>query len=380
MRALQIAVALTVAVGILVGAHAYVWKRLVLDVALPAPWDVVGTVALVALLVSQPASFIVPRFTTPRVAAMLLWPAWTWMGASFLLVVLLGAADLVRLFVDAPPRVVAVSVLGVAGLLTVLGMFSALTPVRVRDVRVPLARLPAELDGTVVVQLTDLHVDPLVGRTWVETLVQRVNALEPHVVAITGDLVDGTVAQLRDQVAPLGNLRPSWGTFFVTGNYEYYGGARPVDAAEEWIAELERLGIRVLRNERVSIGDGDACMDLAGVYDSSGRSYGRRHRPDIGAALAGRDPARAVILLAHQPKEVREAAANDVDLQLSGHTHDGQIWPFKYLVRLQQPYVEGLVRHGATWLFVSRGTGFWGPPMRLLAPAEITRITLVRGS
>ena len=379
MRIVRIAFALTVAIGILLAGHYYVWRRLVLDVSLPAPWDAIATVVVLILLVSQPASFIVPRFLSRRGSAWILWPAWTWMGVIFLLVVLLAIADLVGLFVDTSPREVAVVVVVASAALTIASMVSALAPVRVREVVVPIARLPEALDGTVIAQITDVHVDPLVGRPWVESLVQKINEIEPDVVAITGDLVDGTVEQLGEHVAPLSALRPRWGSFFVTGNHEYYGGGDPIAAAEEWLVELERLGVRVLRNERVTVGDDGARLDVAGVYDSSARSFGERHRADVAAAVSGRDPAHPVILLAHQPKAIREAAEHGVDLQLSGHTHDGQIWPFKYLVRLQQPYVEGLVRHRDTWLFVSRGTGFWGPPMRLLAPAEITKIVLTRG-
>jgi hypothetical protein len=380
MRILRIAFALTVAIGILLGGHYYVWRRLVLDVSLPAPWDLLATLLVLVLLVSQPASFIVPRFLPRRGSAWILWPAWTWMGVIFLLVVLLAIADLVGLLVETSPREVAVIVTVLAGALTITSMVSALAPVRVREVVVPLERLPEALEGTVIAQITDVHVDPLVGRAWVESLVQKINEIEPDLVAITGDLVDGTVEQLGEHVAPLSALRPRWGSFFVTGNHEYYGGGEPVAAAEEWIEELGRLGVRALRNERVTVGDDGARLDVAGVYDSSASAFGRRHRPDVARALVGRDEERPVVLLAHQPKAIREAAQHRVDLQLSGHTHDGQIWPFKYLVRLQQPYVEGLVRHRDTWLYVSRGTGFWGPPMRLLAPAEITKIVLTRAA
>ena len=238
--------------------------------------------------------------------------------------------------------------------------------------RVPLRRLPAGLDGTTVVQLTDLHIGPTIGRTWLEGIVARVNALEPHIVAITGDLVDGTVDDLRHAVAPLGELRARHGVFFVTGNHEYYAGA------PAWMAELKRLGVRVLRNERVSIGEGADSFDLAGVDDLSSYGQAPGHGPDLPRALDGRDPTRELVLLAHQPKAVKEAARFGVGLQLSGHTHGGQIWPWGHLVKLQQPFVAGLAREKDTILYVSKGTGYWGPPMRLGAPAEITRLVLVR--
>lgn len=376
MRFARIALFLGIAIGILALGHFYVWRRLVADPSLPAPWDLIGTGATLALFFGTPASFAIPRLVPRPVAALLMWPLWTWMGVAFLLIVLLGAIDLVRLFVDVDARTAALAAGGATAALTATSVASALAPVRVREVRVPLDRLPPSLDGTTIVQLSDVHVDLLVGRRWLARIVRRVAEIDPAAVVITGDLVDGTVEQLRDDVAPLAELRPRWGTFFVTGNHEYYGRVTPIAAAEEWIAELERIGVRVLRNERVAIGEGDATIDIAGVYDASAASYGRAHRPDVARALEGRDPRRPVILLAHQPLAIRAAARHGVDLQLSGHTHDGQIWPFKYLVHLQQPYVEGLRRHEGTWLFVSRGTGFWGPPMRLFAPAEITKIVL----
>jgi predicted MPP superfamily phosphohydrolase len=188
-------------------------------------------------------------------------------------------------------------------------------------------------------------------------------------VVITGDLVDGSVAELEPHVEPLKRLRAKDGVYFVTGNHEYYSGANA------WIAHLESLGIRVLRNERVPI-RGEHGFDLAGVDDWTAHQFGGEHGMNLEKALSGRDPDRAVVLLAHQPKAIVEAGARGVDLQLSGHTHGGQLFPFNFLVGLQQPYVAGLHDHGATKIYVSRGTGYWGPPMRVGAPAEITRIEL----
>jgi predicted MPP superfamily phosphohydrolase len=173
-------------------------------------------------------------------------------------------------------------------------------------------------------------------------------------------------------VAPLGTLAAKHGVFFVTGNHEYYAGA------DEWIAHLPTLGVRVLRNERVSVGGGADSFDLAGVDDYNAHGF-PGHGPDLQRAVSGRDPSRELVLLAHQPREVHRAAEHGVGLQLSGHTHGGQIWPWNFAVKLQQPYVAGLVRHKTTQLYVSRGTGYWGPPMRLGAPAEITQLVLTRG-
>ncbi len=241
------------------------------------------------------------------------------------------------------------------------------------DVEIQLAKLPPALDGFTIVQLTDLHVGLSIDKVFVQRVVERANALAPDLIALTGDFVDGKVEDLRDDIAPLAGLRARHGVYAVTGNHEYYAGADP------WIAEISKLGARYLRNQRVTIGDGDASFDLAGVDDHSAR--GRDHGEDLAAATANRDPDRALVLLAHQPRQVRRAAKYGVDLQLSGHTHGGQIWPWHYLVRIQQGgLLAGRYDYEGTQLYVSRGCGYWGPPVRLLAPLEITRVILRSGS
>ena len=227
---------------------------------------------------------------------------------------LFGVSDLARLFVritlgpieDPARRLFLHRLIGgaVATLATGLGAFAmqrALGRVKLHELHVTLARLPRTLDGTTVVQLTDVHIGPTLGRAFIEELVSRTNALEPDIVAITGDLVDGTVDELRNAVAPLANLRAKHGVYFVTGNHEYYSGV------SDWIAELRRLGVRVLRNERVSIGDAEAGFDLAGIDDHSSTGMVPDHGPDLGRALAGRDPSRELVLLAHQPRAIHEA-------------------------------------------------------------------------
>jgi predicted MPP superfamily phosphohydrolase len=257
--------------------------------------------------------------------------------------------------------------LGLAG----MGAATALGAIALARVKVPLRRLPKALSGFRIVQLSDVHIGPTLGRSWLARVVDEVNAADPDVVVITGDLVDGSVADLGADVAPLAKLKARHGVFFVTGNHEYYSGV------EEWLAELERLGVRALRNERVSIGDGEHSFDLAGVDDWSARRHGHGHGADLARAVAGRDPSRELVLLAHQPKQIDEAERHGVGLQLSGHTHGGQIFPWGLFVRLDQPYVAGLARQGDTHIYVSRGTGFWGPPMRVAAPPEISVIELM---
>jgi len=237
------------------------------------------------------------------------------------------------------------------------------------DVGVALPKLPKTLDGFTIVQLTDLHVGLTIDRTFVQRVVDITNRLAPDLVAMTGDFVDGKVSDLHEEIAPLANLRASHGVFAVTGNHEYYSGVEP------WVAQISTLGVRYLRNERVVIGDGEgASFELAGVEDHN--AFGD-YREDLKAATAGRDPDHALVLLAHQPRQVKRAALHGVDLQLSGHTHGGQIWPWHYLVKLQQGgLLAGRYQHAETQLYVSRGCGYWGPPVRLLAPLEITRVIL----
>ncbi|HTV18353.1 MAG TPA: metallophosphoesterase [Polyangiaceae bacterium] len=377
---------LLVAMSIVGAAHLYVWSRLVLAPAWPSPWFELASAFLFLAWASIPFTLMLGRRLAPPWSALVAWPGYAWLGSSFLLLVSVGAVDLVHAvtalaswgFGSASP--IAGSELEQARRWATAGallggtlVLSALwlgRRVVVRRVPVPLGKLPSGMNGTTIVQLSDVHVGPTIGRRFLERVVEKVNALEPDVVAITGDLVDGSVPTLAPHVAPLGRLRARHGVYFVTGNHEYYSGA------EEWCAHLGELGVRVLRNERVSIGTEGESYDLAGVDDFAGRHFGRGHGLDIGRALAGRDESREVVLLAHQPRAVVEAERAGVGLTISGHTHGGQIWPFNYLVRLQQPVTSGLVRFGRSLIYVSNGTGYWGPPMRLGSPAEITQLVL----
>jgi len=315
--------------------------------------------------------------------------AYGWLGTLVLFSLVLLVSDFTRLGVHlsnlvrgvqpdpdrrlAIERLLGLGSLGLTGLLAGYSLWQGLRAVAVKRLTVSLKRLPASLRGFRIVQLTDVHIGPTLDGNWLRKVVDKVNSLNADVVAITGDLVDGTVARLGSQVAPLAELKSKHGVYFVTGNHEYYSGVT------EWLAELERLNIRVLRNQRVSVpahATGSAQIDIAGVDDAASGSF-PGHGPDVAAALKGRDPAHPVVLLAHQPITVADAAQHGVDLQLSGHTHGGQLFPWGYFVRLQQPYVVGLHEHAGTKLYVSSGTGYWGPPMRLASTAEITEITLI---
>ncbi|MEO3927398.1 metallophosphoesterase [Micromonosporaceae bacterium B7E4] len=250
------------------------------------------------------------------------------------------------------------------------GVRTALGPPQLDRVQIPLAKLPRSMDGLRIATVSDIHIGPLTGRAHTERIVSIINRLDADLVAVVGDLVDGTVGELGPAAAPLRDLRSRYGSFFVTGNHEYYSGV------EEWVVELDRLGLRVLQNRRAEILARGGALDLAGVNDPTGEGLGFAQGPDFEAALGGRDPSRPVVLLAHQPVNVHEAARHGVDLQLSGHTHGGQIVPFNLLVGLQQPVVSGHATIDGTQIYVTNGAGFWGPPVRVGAPPQVTLVEL----
>jgi uncharacterized protein len=394
---LSFAVFIAVSIAILGGMHGYLWVRLVRDPALPEPWRRIATAGLVLLAFAVPLGMLALRFAPRPIARVVPVVAFTWLGLAFLLfsaVLFLDAlrlagaaaswlADWARARPEGPPdperRVfVARLVAGTAALATggasAYAFRSATGPAEVTEVPVKLERLPPALSGLTIAQVTDLHVGPTIREREVRRVVDQVNALRPDVVAVTGDLVDGSVAQLGQAVSHLGRLEARHGVYFVTGNHEYYAGVA------EWLAELRRLGLRVLRNERVAIGDRGASLDLAGINDYGAAGLGNGWGPDLERALEGRDPDRGLVLLAHQPRGVGEAVRAGVELQISGHTHGGQIAPFNLVVGAFFPYLKGLYtrvegpRRGQ--VFVSRGTGYWGPPLRLGSPPEIAKIVL----
>jgi predicted MPP superfamily phosphohydrolase len=374
-------VAIAVASAVVLALHRYVWSRLVRDPSWPTPWGRALGVAIVVLAVLIPLSFVAMRSLSRTVAAPLAWVVYPWLGLVFYLFLFTVVADLGRgiaalagVLPKDPERrqflarAIAVAIAGAAGLIGVGGIAEVARGFVVRRVRVPLAKLPKSASGYRIVQMTDVHVGPTIGRAFVESIVSESNALAPDMVVITGDLVDGSVEELAPLVEPLRDLKAKDGVYFVTGNHEYYSGA------DAWIAHLATLGIRTLRNERVPIRD---AFDLAGVDDASAARMLPHHGQDVAAAVEGRDPSRALVLLAHQPKAARQAIPAAVDLQLSGHVHGGQMVPWNWLVRLDQPYVKGLYRSESTWIYVSTGTGYWGPPMRVGTRAELTHVELV---
>lgn len=307
-----------------------------------------------------------------RAAAAFGWGAAVATGvwATYVLLSLpLSLAALLRL---GPPRALWLSAAGGSAVLAALGLRQALSGPVVREVEVPLAALPRALEGLRIVQISDLHVGPLIGARYLESVVSRVEALAPDLIAVTGDVADATVAQLAGQLGALRRLRAPLGAYFVTGNHEYYWGAEP------WVRQMAELGLTPLLDENRVVERGGARLLVGGVTDPAAPSFVPTHRCD--PARAARGEADLKILLAHRPDESGCAAAEAAGfaLQLSGHTHGGQFFPFSILVGLAHRYKKGLYRHGRLWVYVNSGTGYWGPPHRFSVPAEITLLRLAR--
>ena len=382
----------------------YLWKRLVKDTTAPGRTRRTFTLVLIALALLIVATLVVPRFADVTAAGWYAWPGYLWFGLIVYLFLTLLVLEPVRLALrgwvkreplaaavsagsgvpdlpDEPPtppalnrrvflaRAGAVAAGAASVGLVGVGAANALGPPDLLALSVRLRRLDPAFRGFRIAVVSDIHLGPLAGRAHTERIVETINEAAPDLVAIVGDLVDGTVEELGAAAEPLRDLASPEGTFFVTGNHEYF-----VDDTSSWLAELERLGVQPLRNENTAIRRGGAAFDLVGVNDVTGEERG--DPPDFGRALTGVDSSRPTILLAHQPVQVSEAATRGVDLQLSGHTHGGQMWPFHHVVRLVQPSLAGLSRVQDTQLYVTRGAGFWGPPVRIGAPPDITVLSL----
>ncbi|MEU5932974.1 metallophosphoesterase [Micromonospora sp. NPDC047187] len=393
--------------------HLYLWKRLVRDTTTPGRWRRVGGIAALVLALLVPVTLA----GTQAGLYWLAWPGYLWLALMFYLLVVLVVLEVPMLVArlvlrrrvvaaeptTAAPEPVLVGAAGpteppaagavaapdhdpsrrlllargaaiFAGLtatgVTGYGIRTALGPPHLDRVRIPLAKLPRSMDGLRIATVSDIHLGPLRGRAHTERIVAAINRLDADIVAIVGDLVDGSVAELGSAAAPLRDLRSRYGSFFVTGNHEYYSGV------EEWVQEVDRLGLRVLQNRRQEIQARGGVLDLAGVNDLTGAGTGLAAGPDFAAALGDRDPSRPVVLLAHQPLAAKEAARYGVDLQLSGHTHGGQMVPFNLAVRLEQPVVSGLGEVDGTKVYVTNGAGFWGPPVRVGAEPQISLVEL----
>lgn len=373
-RRLGIAIALGVFSLIVISAHAYFAARLVRDTQLPEPWAGIARLAITLGALSIFAYPTADRVFGARVGRALVWPTMLWLGSCFYLLLAFSLSDLVLLAAGLHglevARIRALVVLGLAGCLVGLGVWSVSGVPRVKRVEISLAGWPLALDGYRILQISDIHIGPTLRRAFAERLVAGCNAVGADLIAITGDLVDGSVHFLRDEVLPFAELRARDGVYFVTGNHDHYSGG------ERWARRVAELGIEVLRNRRVAIERDGASFHLAGVEDWSTRRLDTSLGHDLDATLAGWDARTPLILLAHDPRTFDDAKRRGVHLQLSGHTHGGQLWPFTWLVRLQTSYIAGLYQRERSHLYVSRGTGYWGPPMRVFAPAEITDLCI----
>ncbi|WP_132991461.1 metallophosphoesterase [Gordonia zhaorongruii] len=373
-------------VAIVIAALVTLWlhRRLVRATGLGSRVAMAADAVLVVLAACTAVAFQVGGLLDPAWARPIGFIGYTWAGVVFYLVIGTGAIGLLNLVVRFVRRarsgsgsgglsrpvmasataIVVVASLGVTG----YGLFEAATP-RIVERDAQMRNLPESFDGVRVALVTDVHVGPARGADFTRKVVDRVNGQSPDLVLLGGDLTDGTVAEVGPDLEPLRDLRAPLGVFAVTGNHEYYvdrdGGA--------WADHWSTLGIRVLRNERVEIRRDGGVIDLAGVSDLTAPEP---YEPDYRAALGGRDRSRPVILLAHQPAQAEGAAEFGADLQLSGHTHDGQMWPNTYLARMRNPVTAGWGEVDDVPVYVTRGTGAWGPPVRVLAPPEITILTL----
>ena len=363
--------------------HAYVAWRLLPDM-LPAGLAFAATALwLVASAVAMPLWPIARRVRRQPLRDRLMWAGMLAMGSFSSLLVLTFFRD-VALLASAALDAVSVEAflrkqgaLGVpllAALATIAGFINARRRAGIRRVDVPIAGLPVALHGFSIAQISDLHVGPTIKRDYLEPIVDAVNGLGADVIAVTGDLVDGSVSELAPHTEPLARLTARHGAFFVTGNHEYYSGA------DAWVREVRRLGLVVLMNEHVVLRHEGASVVLAGVTDYNAGHFDFSQRSDPAAAVRGAPGDAGVkLLLAHQPQSAFDAISAGFDLQISGHTHGGQFFPWNFVVRLFHPYTTGLHRLDSLWLYVSRGTGYWGPPKRLGAPSEITYLRLVPG-
>jgi predicted MPP superfamily phosphohydrolase len=391
-----------IAFSIVSAGYGYAGWRLITPAHFPPPWNWIAWTFLALLLVlpvlAMSVEFSRLNFPSKR---ELEWGAYISLGFFSMVITLLVIRDLAWLIVTGVQKLTSLAsgmrggvplsgeaadplrreqlvqwmnlgLMAAAGGLTGYGIYEARRRPAIVEVTVPIKDLPGSLQGFRIVQITDIHAGLTVTRPFVEMVVEMANAQMGDIVAFTGDLVDGTVDQLREHVAPMKNLEGRYGRYFITGNHEYYSGALP------WIEEAKRLGFDVLLNEHRVIRQGGGAIVLAGVTDTSAGGFIPGHRSDPYRAIAGAPAADVRILLAHQPKSLYESSKAGFDVQISGHTHGGQFFPWNLLATIGQPYIKGLHKFADTWIYVSKGTGYWGPPVRLAARSEITVLTLVR--
>ena len=265
---------------------------------------------------------------------------------------------------------ISISMITLAGSATVYGFYSARKGPFIIKHDIYIKNLPEAYENFSIAQISDLHVGPTIKRPYVEDVLEKISHLNPDFIAVTGDLVDGSVKYLKSELQPLKDMTPPYGTFFVTGNHEYYSGV------DQWLDETDRLGMKNLINTNEIISKSGDEIAIAGITDLNAHQINLSHRSDPELALASLPKDIIKIVLAHQPNSIHAVHKVGADLQLSGHTHGGQFWPFTYPVKLASTYIAGYYDHFGTQIYVNRGTGYWGPPLRIGVPAEITLIRL----
>jgi predicted MPP superfamily phosphohydrolase len=390
----DVTVFFAVVLSVLAIVYGYTGWRLLGALRLPHPWTTVAWVVLAVLLLLPVLALRLRGLGPHWLQQALVWVGYLGLGFFVLAFFLTLGRDLVLLAVRAATSVAAwagvapaepldparremlrrgsaLAVLALSGTASTWGWWAARYRLRVIPVEVPIAGLPAAFDGFRIAQISDLHAGMTIGRDLVERVTATTAALGADLIAVTGDLVDGRVEDLAAAVAPLARLRAPCGVFFCSGNHEYYNGN-----ALGWFELYRQMGFTVLLNEHRLVTRDNAQLVVAGVTDFNAGSMVPGGASDVAAALAGAPDDTVRLLLAHQPLSLDAACQAGVALQLSGHTHGGQFVPWTWFVPLQQPYLSGLHRRGTTWIYVNRGAGYWGPPLRLGVPAEVALLTL----
>jgi predicted MPP superfamily phosphohydrolase len=370
----------------------YMAWRLVIPFHFTAPYKQIAWTVLALMYLIPFSSFFMVRFAE-KYSGLYSWIGYVSLGfLSFVFVALVfrdaamllgfGGQKLFSLFSSAPQTFDAakrefllqttnLGVLGVAGTLTAYGVYEARKKPGIVNIDIPITKLPKEFDGFRIVQISDIHAGLTIKRDFIETIAEEIKKLSPDLIAFTGDMADGSVPHLKNDLAPLAEVYAPHGKFFVTGNHEYYSGA------DQWVAHARDMGYDVLMNEHRLVTKNGASFVLAGVTDYGGGGFSPTHKSDPTKALAGAAADSAKILLAHQPRTLFHVNDLDLDLVLMGHTHGGQFFPWNLVATIGQPFIKGLNKYNErTWAYVSKGTGYWGPPVRVGARSEITVLTL----